>query len=233
MASGDQRNGANAPAYQQLSDKLRELILSGRRAPGDRLPGEAELCEDYQVSRSTVREAIRLLEAQRLVITTRGTTGGSFVAHPHPDRIATELGTSLDLLVAHRTLSVEQILEARELLEVPAAALAARRRDGAALADLRECIDEGRSANERFHRVLLAASGNPLVEVMTRPLFGVLDERVERQQAPASFWKRVDREHRGICDLVEAKDAAGVAEAMGHHLRGLATVYRRIDRQPA
>jgi DNA-binding FadR family transcriptional regulator len=217
------------PAYQLLADELREEILEGRHRPGDRLPGEAELSATRGVSRSTVREAMRLLEAQQFVVTTRGTTGGSFVVHPRPGRIENELGTSLDLLVAHSSLTVDQILEARELLEVPAAGLAARRRSESDLGELGACIEEGREGAERFHLVLLRASGNPLVEVMTRPLFAVQRNRMVRDRAPAAFWEIVEADHRRILDLVRAGDAEGVQEAMRAHLRNLAAGQRRSE----
>jgi GntR family transcriptional repressor for pyruvate dehydrogenase complex len=214
------------PAYQQLAERLREQILSGDLAPGDRLPGEAEIGEVHGVSRSTVREAIRLLEAQQLVVTTRGTTGGSFVSSHSPGRIQRELGTSLDLLVGNDAITIEEILEARRLLEVPAVALAAERRTPEQIDEMRRCLDEGRSGNERFHQLLLAASGNPLLEVMTTPLFGVIRDRVSRDRASDEFWALVDAEHRALLDLIEAGDADGAAMAMGRHLHGLAAGYR-------
>src|ERR1051325_7951226 len=70
------------PAYQLLADELRADITSGRLQPGERLPPEPELCVKTGVSRSTVREALRLLARQHLIVTTRGVTGGSFVSHP-------------------------------------------------------------------------------------------------------------------------------------------------------
>jgi DNA-binding FadR family transcriptional regulator len=221
---------ARLPAYQRLADHLRASILSGELPPGRRLPLEAELCERHGVSRSTVREAIRLLEAQHLVVTTRGTTGGSFVSVPVTDRISDELGTSLDLLISNHSVTVDEVLEARQLIEVPAAALAAKRRTDAQLADLRACVEEGRGANERFHSVLLEASGNPLVEVVCRPLFDVLRDRLRRDLATDEFWSAVDGEHRRLLELVEAGDAEGVAEEMARHLDHLATEYRALDR---
>ena len=157
--------------------------------------------------------------------TTRGTTGGSFVSSHSPGRIQRELGTSLDLLVGNDTITMEQILEARRLLEVPAMALAAARRTPQQLEELRRCLDEGRAGNERFHQLLLAASGNPLLEVMTTPLFGVIRARVSRDRASDEFWESVDAEHRVLLDLIEAGDADGAADAMSRHLEGLAMGY--------
>jgi DNA-binding FadR family transcriptional regulator len=229
--TGTTSTPARRPAYQRLAEHLRGAILRGDLAPGRRLPGEAELCEQHGVSRSTVREAIRLLEAQHLVITTRGTTGGSFVSVPVTDRISVDLGTSLDLLVQNRSLTVDQVLEARQLIEVPAAALASQRRTEEQLDALRACVAEGRSANERFHSVLLEASGNPLVEVVCRPLFDVLNHRLQRELAADDFWHEVDGEHRRLLELVEAGDADGVAREMTLHLQHLARGYRALDRE--
>ncbi len=217
------------PAYQQLAERLRDQILAGDLEPGDRLPGEAELSEFQDVSRSTVREAIRLLEAQQLVVTTRGTTGGSFVANHSPGRIHRELGTSLDLLVSNDTITIEQIIEARRLLEVPAVALAAARRTPEQLAELEACLAEGRAGNERFHQLVLAASGNPLLEAMTTPLFGVIRDRVSRDRASDEFWAQVAAEHRMLLDLIAAGDAEAAASAMGRHLQGLSAGYRLAD----
>ena len=228
--TGPSSSTARRPAYQRLADHLRDAILRGELVPGRRLPLEAELCAIHGVSRSTVREAIRLLEAQNLVVTTRGTTGGSFVSVPAPDRISDELGTSLDLLISNHSVTVDEVLEARQLIEVPAAALAAKRRTDAQLAELRACVEEGRSANERFHAVLLEASGNPLVEVVCRPLFDVLRDRLRRDLATDGFWSAVDGEHRRLLELLEAGDAEGVAEEMARHLEHLATEYKALDR---
>ena len=179
------------------------------------------------VSRSTVREAIRLLEAQQLVVTTRGTTGGSFVSSHSPGRIRRELGTSLDLLVGSDALTIEQIIEARRLLEVPAVALAAERRTPEQMRRAPAMPRRGSTpGNERFHQLLLAASGNPLLEVMTTPLFGVIRDRVSRDRATDEFWGVVEDEHRELLELIEAGDGEAAASAMGRHLQGLASGYR-------
>jgi DNA-binding FadR family transcriptional regulator len=229
---GTNRAGAGRgqpPAYLQLAEHLRERIVDGDFEPGDRLPGESDLGAEFDVSRSTVREAIRLLEAQKLVVTTRGTTGGSFVAEQSPDRIHDELGTSIDLLLTNDSLTVEQIIEARRLLEVPAVALAASRRTEDDLDALRGALDEGRSANQRFHELVLAASGNPLVAVMTAPLFHVIQARVRRDRGGADFWTRVEAEHRELLDHIEAGDGEAAAEAMERHLDALSAAYRLSD----
>ncbi len=228
-----------SPAYQELAGTLREQILSGALQPGDRLPIEPELCRLHGVSRSTVREALRVLSSQNLVVTTRGVSGGTFVVHPQPDQISSYLQASFSLMTAAPGSSVRDLLEVRELLEVPAAGLAAQRRTAAHLQQLRGSLFDPRTVdvdhvfqdNRNFHVTLLVAAGNPLMEAMTRPMFGVLNERFLRDQAPARFWYRVDRDHREILAAIEAGDAEAARQAQHDHLEHLRSTYTRIDRQ--
>lgn len=179
-----------------------------------------------------------MLSSQNLVITTRGVTGGSFVVQPDPTHIATFLQTSLGLLTS-ASGSVNDLLEVRALLEVPAAAIAARRRTKAELEALRETMFEPRgvdvqeifAANRNFHGVLLAAAGNPALEAVTRPVFRVLQDRFHREKASARFWTRVDHDHREILGYVESKDEEGASAAQAAHLGHLRATYTRIDRE--
>jgi GntR family transcriptional regulator, transcriptional repressor for pyruvate dehydrogenase complex len=115
-------------AYEQVADQLRELIARGVLAPGERLPNETQLANQFGVSRATIREALRLLAAESLLRTSRGKGGGSFVNLPSIENISDFVGASISLLTDAETVSLEELLETRELLEVPAARLAAVRR---------------------------------------------------------------------------------------------------------
>lgn len=226
------------PAYQALAEALRARILSRELEPGQRLPVEPELSAEYGVSRSTVREALRVLASQNLVTTTRGVAGGSFIVYPRPDQISDYLEASLGMLALADGLTVDALIEARELLEVPAAGLAASRRSEAQVDELRGTLFDPSAVdpdllfehNRTFHAVLLRASGNPLVEVLARPLFRVLNERFVRARAPVPFWSEVDRDHRAIVAAVAAGDAAAAQAATLAHLRSLRPTYVRIDR---
>ncbi len=226
------------PAYRQVADRLRHLILSGELTPGERLPVEAVLADQFGVSRSTVREALRSLASENMVETTRGVTGGTFVRQPHPGQVADTLGTGLELLTGSDAITVTELLEARELLEVPAARLAAVRRTEEQLVRLDAALPEPRrvlesrsfEVNRTFHAIVLEASGNRLLEVMTRPLFVVLQTRFLRDAAPARFWRRVDVEHRSIADAIAAGDERAAAQEMSAHLVHLRATYEKIDR---
>lgn len=221
------------PAYLVLSDWLRQRILAGELRPGDRLPSENDPDEWHGLSRSTVREALRNLQSDHLVITTRGVTGGTFVSAPRPERVAGSLTTGLAFLAGTRTITIGELLDARGMLEVPAAALAAERRAEDDVSALAATIDDGRQAtgdqvfatNRRFHTTVLEMSGNRLLEIMARPIFDVLRSQVSRSQVPASYWQAIHDDHADVADAIEREDSAGAAEAMRSHIDRLRVTY--------
>ena len=224
-------------SYGRLALSIRQQILSGELTPGDRLPTEPELSTTYQVSRNTAREALRILASQGLVTTKRGMTGGTFVAHPTTGHVSSSLETGLSLLAAAAALPLPMIAEVRELLEVPAAGLAAIRRTDEELAVLRRCVIEPESLDDaslfehhrRFHIIVLRAAHNPVLELVTEPLFSVLQDRVFRESVAPLVWRQVSEQHRGILEHLEAGDEAGARAAMQSHLRRTNEIYRCVE----
>jgi DNA-binding FadR family transcriptional regulator len=226
-------HSVRAPAYQILADGLRAQITSGELRAGDRLPTEPQLCVRSGLSRSTVREALRLLASQHLIITTRGVTGGSFVAHPRPDQIADTLSTGVQLLISNATVGTAELFEVRRLLEVPAAGLAAQRRTEQHLTELtaamfdpaNDSLERKLDAHRQFHSTIVAATGNALYEMMAIPLYNLTNERELGEMAPHGFWSRVDLEHRELLAHVEAGDAAAASSIARTHVEYLTDVY--------
>ncbi len=236
MASVD--TGSARPAYAVLADELRRRIVEGDLGPGDRLPAEVELTEAFGVGRSTVREALRVLASEDLVRTTRGVTGGTFVAAPDGGRVSSYLELHVGLMAGASAVSVDSLLEAREALEVPAARLAARRRTPDSLQAFRGWLadpddldrEQRFELNRGFHVAVLAAAANPLIETLTQPLFTVLRERFLRDRAPATFWTSVHDDHVEIAQAIERGDEDEAAIAMRSHLHRLASTYERLER---
>lgn len=227
------------PAYERLAETLRDKILSGQLAPGDRLPVEPDLCLQYGVSRGTAREALRVLSSQKLVTTVRGVAGGTFVNRPGPEHVHSMLKTALAMMSTVGGVgTVDNLLEIRQMLEVPAAGLAAERRTDEQLTDLRSSLFDPRHVDganmfpttKSFHVVMLEAAGNPMLTAVTAPIFMVLQERFARGQAADRFWRQVDKDHRTILSLIEARDAEGARQAQAEHLMHLRNTYVRIDR---
>src|ERR1700758_2460571 len=111
-------------ASDVLAGELRERILTGELAEGDSLPAERELVKQAQMSRATVREALRILEVQNLVRVKTGRTGGAFVQRPTTKSMA----NSVTMLIRGRRIKLVDLMETREALEPFCAQLAARNR---------------------------------------------------------------------------------------------------------
>jgi DNA-binding FadR family transcriptional regulator len=115
----------NVPkASDVLARELRERILSGELVEGTALPAERELVKQTQMSRATVREALRILEVQNLVRVRAGRAGGAFVQRPTTKSMA----SSVSLLIRGQRIKLADLMETREALEPFCAELAARNR---------------------------------------------------------------------------------------------------------
>ncbi len=112
-------------------------------APGSRLGTETELAARYGASRPAVREAVRLLVAANLVRASRGPGGGVFVAHVPAGGLARTVGGALETMLRAGITSLSELLEARMLIEVPLAGLAAVRADPETVERLRQCLAAG------------------------------------------------------------------------------------------
>lgn len=222
-------------AYEQIADQLRESILTGSLTPGSRLPSEHELAQLFGVSRTTVREALRLLAAERLVRTVRGTKGGSFVSRPTAEHISGTLSVNLTLLMQDDAVKLDDFLEARATLEVPVARLAAERRVETDLERLRESIpdDVTRPTQEQFvlnrgfHEVLSHSCGNTLLQIAIKPIFVVLQTHLARSSLTAADHRLIREAHVRLLDVVAKGDPDAAEREMQRHLEELAPLYHR------
>src|ERR1700751_5566625 len=152
---------------QQIADELRALIVSGELAEGESLGHEPELIERFGVSRPSLREALRILEAEGLISVVRGVLGGGVVHRPD-HRMAARTAA---LVLQSRNVSLADVFEARTITEPAAVRLAASARHRKAVAkrlraligEQEEAIDDPTAfgqANARFHETLVNAAGN-------------------------------------------------------------------------
>lgn len=223
MAQG---NNATVTPGRRIEQEIREQIENGALQIGERLPSEAELATRHGVARNTVREALKSLAGQGLLEVKVGARGGTFVGRPSAVSVSNSLRTALSLM-AGTDVSVANLLQTREILEVPAAEIAALHRTDAELTALRATLfDPYRVEPDRvfgctggFHLGILQATHNPLLALVAEPVFRVLEERFLRDRAPVRMWVEVDRDHREILDCLDRRDQAGAREAMRAHLR--------------
>jgi GntR family transcriptional regulator, transcriptional repressor for pyruvate dehydrogenase complex len=226
-------------AYEQVYDQLHSMIVSGELAQGHRLPTEDRLAVEFGVSRSTIREALRLLLAQNLIRTVKGSGGGSFVTLPTVDHVSEFLERNFELLSLTDDVTLPEFLEARELLEVFAVRHAARRRTTDDLDALRATLLPVGSTlspyeqylhNKEFHSILVAACGNVLLRISAQPIFFVLHTHLSRSELSPEFPRQVGAEHAEILEAIESGDADLAESKMRQHLQDLGAVYRGIWR---
>lgn len=223
-------------AYEQVADQLRELIVSGELAPGERLPNEQTLATDFGVSRATVREALRVLSTESLLRTAKGAGGGSYVTRPSVDHISEFLRSNIGLLTQSQNVTLEEFLEAREYLEIPAARLAAVRRSDQDVDDLVAAIPEHPqelgiqeqfSYNKDFHSRLVQLSGNTLLSIATQPVFSVLQHNLARSVLSRAVHQHINDDHKKIADAIRGGDPDAAEREMRAHLDFLRPQYER------
>jgi len=225
--------------YEQVAEQLRTLVVGGTLQPGARLPNEEALAREFGVSRATLREALRSLAAQDLIRTAKGARGGSFVTLPSVEGVSSFVHSSITLMADANDVSLEDLLEARELLEVPAARLAAERRRDEDLERLRETIpdeplrlgpDQQFVYNQDFHSFVIECCDNALLVIAAQPIFGVLQRNLARAKLGERFHRAINDQHRSIAAAIEAADVEAAGSEMHAHLAYLRPYYERAWR---
>jgi len=208
-----------------IVDNLTEAIMTGRFAPGERLPSERELGDQFGVSRTVIREAVRSLAARGLVSVTSGR--GLEVAEVTVDTVT---GSLRLFLRGQRSFDYGKIHEVRCAMEVETAALAAGRaspQDIEALTALCDDLEQHLGAADyraaaasdfEFHRVLMAVAGNELFLVMLDSISDILREIRDRSYPAQGVGQDGLKAHRTILNAVAGGDGAASREAMLTHL---------------
>jgi GntR family transcriptional regulator, transcriptional repressor for pyruvate dehydrogenase complex len=211
-------------AFDEIIDQLRSRLRTGDLRPGDRLPSERSLAEQFQVSRNTVREALRMLEISGLIQIRRGATGGGFVSQSEPRVVARGLSDALLL----STFSLSDLTEVRHWLGLVVTRLACERATEEDLQRLEANVEqaehftrteewERRSVvNHEFLDLLAAATANPVLEIFQHSVTEVIREIVSAI-GPIPGEALLESRRRLLAHL-RARDAEGAAAEMDRHL---------------
>lgn len=208
----------------QIAKAIRDEIIAGRLIVDQRLPSEAELAEQFDVSRSTVREALKRLAAQSLIRTQRGATGGAFVNRISFEEAYAQQITTSTLLLSMNAVSFETACEARFALERSCAALCARRRSADHLAAMRAEIhrqaqpgltDEAFCASDvSFHRALVDGAANPVLSYQLAGAVEAMQPLMNMITFTARDRARIIALHDRIANAAEAQEGAGIAAGL-------------------
>lgn len=205
----------------EIIDQILSMILTGKLKAGDRLPPERELCESLKVGRSSVREAMKALEALGIIRRDiRGTTVCALEDNRYP-------GLSL----AAGEASLEQAFESARIVGIEAAGLAAERAEPAHIRKLAQAMKESEDRLEAaaihlsYHRALVAAAQNPILSQMYGMLVALISqsrrlvaafESMEEQKGRA-FLRKIFDGHRKILKAVESHNAIAARRSMEEH----------------
>ncbi len=208
--------------YEEVARQIERLILEGGLKPGDKLPPERELAETFEVSRSSVRDAIRTLELMGLVEPRQG--DGTVVRDLSAESLLNPLAT---MLVRKREL-VGELLDVRKMIEPPLAARAASRASPGEIVYLedilrrqKEKVLRGELAIEEdseFHYTVAMAAKNSVVMKVLDVLMDLLRESRERSLQVEGRLQRSFAGHRRIFGAIKRHNAAAAEAAMRQHL---------------
>ncbi|MEV0904378.1 FadR/GntR family transcriptional regulator [Streptomyces hokutonensis] len=229
-----------APKTAELiAAQLRRRIVLGELTPGETLPPENQLMEQFGVSRPTLREAFRILEAEMLISVKRGSRGGAQVVAPDFSVAARHVG----LLLQMQGTTLDDVYEARMVSEPACARLLTKRRTKQDIADLNEVVAQLQSAVEskdnsvpdavlwtrltyRFHELVMERSGNRTLAVQGAVLQEIVATHMEmrvarnfdKTESPERF-QRAIKAYKRLVALVEARDAEGAERHWRNHMK--------------
>ncbi len=222
---------------RKLSDQVRDRLLAeitdGNLAPGEVLPSERELMGRYGVGRPAVREAMQALQGMGLIQVRHGERPK--VAEPQLDQLYEQLSLTMRHVLTHRQGMLDELKEARLILEMQMARIAAMNHAAEDIAGLRDIVGRQREAADEaarfmefdgaFHQAVAAISGNRLLASVTRAIFDwkarFHTEAVRtRGKEPVTL-----AEHDAIVDAIESGDAEVSAERMRTHLIRASALY--------
>jgi len=227
-------------AAELVANRIRRAIVTGHLKEGQSLPSESHLMAEFQVSRPTVREGIRVLESLGLVTVGRGARGGAKVTIPDSSVVANAAAMALQI----RGTTIADLFEARELIEPRAARLAALRRPKAAAKVLRRHIEHELQVIEdfvavtaaiaEFHTLLMEQCGNDTLAVFGAALKNLFEramlavhpniQSADKTERLASLRYGL-RSHAKLADLIDAGDAEGAEKHWTLHVERAGRVW--------
>jgi GntR family transcriptional repressor for pyruvate dehydrogenase complex len=216
-------------ASEQVAVEIQHYIQQEGLGPDDFLGREEDLAAEFGVSRPTLREALRLLASGNLIRATKGPGGGIFVARTAEEGMSRSLSDAIAMMLETGTVTLDELLEARLVLEVPLAGLAAYQPEEETVARLREIVERAAAAGPddaethaatdmEIHRTLAAAAGNRMIQALTDWIFEVLQPSLIEELQPAIVQSAIVEHHQALLAAVERGDPVRAERTMKDHL---------------
>jgi GntR family transcriptional regulator, transcriptional repressor for pyruvate dehydrogenase complex len=220
--------GSRRGASVRIAEGIQRRIQAASLEPGDRLGTEEELAREFGVSRPTLREALRILTSGNLVHASKGPGGGIFVANTPADGMGRSVSDSIAMMLELNNITIEELLEARRVLEPPLAALAAERATPEEIAFMEETVDAAeanlddnavlRASDRNLHTAIAEAAGNPVLRAVTEWAFEVLQPRLKELIAGVVDEELIVQQHWAMVRAIGRRDPAQAEGATSAHL---------------
>jgi GntR family transcriptional regulator, transcriptional repressor for pyruvate dehydrogenase complex len=220
---------------EEIAEQLKKSIVSGHFKPGEKLPPERDLAEEFQVSRVAIREALRKLEHAGFIVTRQGATGGAYVTDLNFEYL---VNAFLDLFLSEK-ISIPELHHVRLLIEPEVARLAASNITPEHAQQLKEALDIEElpitslsvdvDRKQRVHFVLAEMCGNRFFEALMRSLLGLTKKVVEAVN-PDPDYVHPKGMHRSVVEAVVAGNAEAAAEAMKKHTIDFGENFIKMER---
>ncbi len=205
--------------FEQVAEQIEKRILDGELRSGDRLPTERELAEQFHVSRTAVREAMKILAQKGLVDMRPGR--GTIVIDGAPRAMQHSIGLAMKLKLGEVGGS-DNLVEVREILETEIAALAATRATEREIAAMREAVkvmDEHLNDADNFHEALAQGTQNTLILILVNSIVNLLSEQRKQIFEVEGGPQRGQIHHKRILESITRRDPEAARAAMRAHLR--------------
>ena len=211
---------------EAVADNIRQAIFSGKLLPGHKLPPERDMAARYRTSRVALREALRALENEGLIIVKRGFKGGARVADF--DNALQALRDSLSTVVKLGQAKSNHLSEVRNILEPEIAAIATLRATASDLQAIEAIVlaqeEELRAGklsrryDMEFHRCTVAATQNPVLSIVVNAINDSLRESIFRSKLNNAMRTRVVTNHRNIFEALRGRNAVEAQKLMSAHV---------------
>ena len=216
---------------RQIADNLQTAIFNGDVGADERLPSEYELAEKFDVSRPTIREALKILAARNLTRSQRGPSGGTFVKIPTQEDVREIISNTTTMLINSGELDFQSFHEARYEFETFCCRLAAERRKPLHLEEMKVELEiqkdpttnhvEFCHSDVRFHRIIVDATDNPLIRMIMDPVFDALQPIFNMAIYRYRDRDRIFSQHKQIYDALKNQAADKAVKAMIEQLDDL------------
>lgn len=219
----------NKRTFEEVSGRIKKLIIKGTLKRGDRLPSEVELARQFNVGRQTIREALRFLELSGFVTIQRGSGGGPVIRDTVLDTVSASL---LDAILL-QNVTIDEIVSARLEIERGVLSAAIEKAEESDIEGLRQNVSKAKetirkgfrasSHNVEFHRLLAKASKNPVFVVVIEAIMAVSVDYLSRAKPDIERSKGTTDYHEALVQAIEERDLEKAQELLEEHIQKLRT----------